>query len=51
MKRFGLVLIGFVWFGMVKFGLVCTKLVCFGQGWCDLVEFDLVSSIHIQKNK
>ena len=39
------------WFGLVEFGLVWLSLVWFGQGLCDLVEFDSVLSINRQTNK
>ena len=32
----------------VRFGLVLTQ---FGQGWSELVQFDLVKLIHRQKNQ
>ena len=56
-NKFGLVEVGLVWidlvwykFGMVWLYLVWFGLVWFGQGWCDLVEFYFVRSIHIRIN-
>ena len=38
-------------FGWVNFSLVLLVEVWFGPAWCDLVDFDLVGSIHWQTNK
>ena len=43
-----------VWFGMIESTLVWFGKVCldwFGKAWCDLVDFDLVWSIHRRNKK